>query len=121
MPYKNKKDQAAAAARHYQQNKVVMIERAKKRRDSLKEELYLLIRGLKNNTPCTDCGKQYPYYVMQFDHVRGNKMFNIADNNQWWSKNRVLAEIEKCEIVCANCHAERTFGAGYCNGNMRVS
>ena len=26
------------------------------------------IRNLKESTPCKDCGKKYPYYVMDFDH-----------------------------------------------------
>lgn len=60
------------------------------------------------NVPCMDCGIQYPYYVMQFDHVRGEKLFNIA-NVRTMSKKKLLDEIAKCEIVCANCHAERTY------------
>ena len=59
--------------------------------------------------PCTDCGIEYPSYVMQFDHVRGTKKFNITSaQSSFVSKKRLLAEIAKCEVVCANCHAERT-------------
>lgn len=58
--------------------------------------------------PCTDCGIQYPYYVMHFDHVRGEKKFNIGAARDY-NTEKLLAEIEKCEVVCANCHAERTY------------
>ncbi len=58
--------------------------------------------------PCADCGVQYPYYVMQFDHVRGHKEFNIGPIGPTVGRDRLLAEIAKCEVVCANCHAERT-------------
>lgn len=66
-----------------------------------------LIRDAKDQ-PCADCGVQYPYYVMQFDHVRGEKRFNLGGgwNN---SMEAIKEEIAKCDIVCANCHAERTY------------
>ena len=58
--------------------------------------------------PCADCGIQYPSWVMQFDHVRGEKKFDIAQASSA-SEKRLLEEIAKCEVVCANCHAERTY------------
>lgn len=75
-------------------------DRAKKRRQ--------VVRDAKNK-PCFDCGILYPYWIMQFDHVRGIKNFNIG--TMWYKKGlqKILEEIEKCDIVCANCHAERTF------------
>ncbi|OZE35613.1 hypothetical protein CH259_16425 [Rhodococcus sp. 05-2254-4] len=51
---------------------------------------------------------QYPYYVMQFDHL-GDKHFNIGQMGPTSGRARLVAEIAKCEVVCANCHAERTF------------
>lgn len=60
--------------------------------------------------PCADCGIKYPYYVMQFDHVRGEKAFTIAAHHTLKVKLEVLKEeIAKCDVVCANCHAGRTF------------
>jgi len=58
--------------------------------------------------PCADCGIEYPYYVMDFDH-RGDKSFTIGSHRHG-SLERVLTEIAKCDIVCANCHMERTHG-----------
>lgn len=59
--------------------------------------------------PCMDCGIQYASHVMQFDHVRGVKAFGL--NSAWRAKSfdSVVSEIAKCEIVCANCHSDRTF------------
>ena len=61
--------------------------------------------------PCADCGNCYPYYVMQWDHLPGEeKEFTVGDMaSRKLSKERLLKEIEKCELVCANCHAMRTF------------
>jgi len=64
------------------------------------------------NRPCADCGVRYPYYVMDFDHVRGGKRFNVSEGaaSQVTVEN-LLEEIAKCDVVCANCHRERTYGA----------
>jgi hypothetical protein len=63
---------------------------------------------------CTDCDIQYPDYVMQFDHVPelGIKLFQVSDMSTL-SYKRILEEISKCEVVCANCHAERTHRRRY--------
>lgn len=61
----------------------------------------------KNNKPCADCGMRYPYYVMQFDHLRDKKFGINKIRSHSWEK--VLEEISKCDLVCANCHAIRTF------------
>lgn len=65
-----------------------------------------IIREAKN-VPCTDCGKRYPYYVMDFDHIRGEKVNDIACLITS-SVEVIKKEIAKCEVVCANCHRERT-------------
>lgn len=72
---------------------------------------YLLERrhwfnSLKSN-PCTDCGYIFHPSAMDFDHVRGKKLVGIAQMLGWRMK-RVLTELAKCELVCANCHRVRT-------------
>ena len=59
--------------------------------------------------PCADCGRRYPVYVMDFDHVRGVKRGNVAEMRAESSK-RVREEMAKCDVVCANCHRVRTHG-----------
>ncbi len=68
-----------------------------------------LIRQIKETNPCTDCGKYYPYYVMQFDHIgTAVKSFQISNfGARSWAT--IEAEIAKCELVCANCHAIRSW------------
>jgi hypothetical protein len=57
--------------------------------------------------PCLDCESSFPSVAMDFDHVRGEKVADISD--MWsWGRDRVLEEITKCELVCANCHRVRT-------------
>lgn len=59
--------------------------------------------------PCTDCHISYPYYVMEFDHLR-DKKFNLSGAAiKHYSLDNVKNEMAKCDVVCANCHRERTF------------
>ena len=68
------------------------------------------IRGIKASTPCADCGNYYPAPAMQFDHVRGEKLFILASTSTTnIGRARIDTEIAKCDVVCANCHAMRTF------------
>ena len=64
-----------------------------------------LMRYLMDH-PCTDCGEIDPL-VLEFDHL-GGKEFNIAAGIRYRKWSLVLAEIQKCEVVCANCHRRRT-------------
>ena len=87
---------------HYRHNKGYYIDKAAKRQDELVAE----VRALKQR-PCFDCGKEYPYYVMDFDH-RQDKKFNISERLNYGARTQILKEIEKCDVVCSNCHRERT-------------
>ena len=61
---------------------------------------------------CADCGVVYPPYVLDWDHIRGEKSFNLGVmRSRYGYKNvrkLVLIEIAKCDLVCSNCHRERT-------------
>lgn len=58
--------------------------------------------------PCMDCGVQYPSWVMEFDHRNpADKKFQVS-RVEGCSMANLLLEIAKCDVVCANCHAERT-------------
>lgn len=67
------------------------------------------IAEIKSNASCADCGGKFPPCVYHFDHVpgRGPKLFNLGSGD--YSIATVRAEIAKCDIVCANCHAIRTW------------
>jgi hypothetical protein len=60
--------------------------------------------------PCTDCGQKFPSCAMDLDHVRGEKVASIGAMTPSCTVEEILAEIAKCEPVCANCHRIRHFG-----------
>jgi len=63
-----------------------------------------LIQALKA-VPCTDCGGSFHYCQLDFDHVRGEKLCCVPHAG---SKSAIRAEAAKCDVVCANCHRERS-------------
>lgn len=108
MAYKNKEDQQAAQRRWYEQNTELHKARSKERRARVGAENRSKIIKIKESNPCTDCKEFYPFYVMQFDHINNDKHADVGTMvNHSWSA--IQREIEKCELVCANCHAARTW------------
>jgi hypothetical protein len=66
--------------------------------------------SLKDGKPCAVCGGVFHPAAMQWDHLPGTgKNGNVGDIQRRSARARVLAEIAKCELVCANCHSIRTF------------
>lgn len=67
----------------------------------------LLLSLFKSDESCADCKKKFPPECMDFDHIRGDKEFLVSEAE---TKNpqRVQKEVEKCELVCSNCHRIRT-------------
>lgn len=57
---------------------------------------------------CVDCGYNQAPEALHFDHV--DPATKVAGLSQMWSASqaRLDAEIAKCVIRCANCHAIRT-------------
>ena len=100
--------QSKASKAHYQKHKDEYIRRSADRFRVIRQDLVRKILDYLRCHPCVDCGENRPIRL-EFDHVRGKKLFNIADalrrKSSWES---ILKEIEKCDIRCSNCHAEKT-------------
>ena len=107
--------QADYMRRHYQANKELYKARARAhKRRTLLERTQLLLEYFADH-PCVDCGETDPV-VLEFDHLR-DKEFEISRMFVYRSWAALLSEMEKCEVVCANCHRRRT---GARAGAMRV-
>jgi hypothetical protein len=68
-------------------------------------------RAMKEDAPCTDCGGAFHHAAMQWDHLPGRPKRREVSNMilTGFRRETILEEIAKCELVCANCHAVRTF------------
>lgn len=76
---------------------------------------HVIDRKAERGNRCHDCGRVYPTYVLDFDH-RGDeeKLDSVsALTSRKTSLKRIDEEIAKCDLVCANCHRERTHQRGY--------
>ncbi len=60
--------------------------------------------------PCSDCGNTFDTCCMDLDHKEGTeKTYNIGTMfAHHYSKELIQTELDKCELVCANCHRIRT-------------
>lgn len=67
---------------------------------------YEYLVKLKTSTPCTDCNQFYEACEMDFDHVKGVKYMNVGGMIGLRFE-KILEELAKCELVCANCHRIR--------------
>ena len=86
-----------------------LLDKQKKILHAHKQKIYDLVRKAKEQ-PCHNCGKTYPYYVMDFDHIRGKKNFLISHAiTNTTSIMNIEKEMAKCDLICANCHRIRTW------------
>jgi hypothetical protein len=65
-----------------------------------------LLREYLADKACADCGIR-ELAVLEFDHLR-DKTSAVSDMVAHASWRRILAEIARCDVVCANCHPRRT-------------
>lgn len=80
-----------------------------KKLESRRREREIFVINAKM-VPCKDCGIRFPPWIMQFDHrnpkdKKGNIGHMLANAK---SLDDIRKEIEKCDVVCSNCHDERT-------------
>lgn len=91
---------------HYKKNRQANYDNNKKfyHRNKENAKKYL------STHPCVDCGET-DIIVLEFDHIKGNKEFCISTKYRCRSWKRLLKEIDKCEVRCANCHRKRHYYA----------
>lgn len=64
---------------------------------------------MKKGVPCADCGGVFPVFVMHWDHLPAfEKVDDVSVMVTSRTREAVLEELKKCELVCANCHVLRT-------------
>lgn len=108
MPYKDPKDpRALVNQRKYDQ---LHREQKRQRRTENRARLKAHVNKVKDEGSCVDCGSSYPGepWLMDFDHVRGEKRYNIGSIIVRDSWRLLLEELDKCELVCVLCHRRRT-------------
>ena len=105
MPIKDLEERKRRAAvyskAHYEKNKAAVIARVARNKKANRTWFSTFKRTLK----CTNCGENHPA-TLDFHHVihqKDNKKVNelVSDGH---ARARILQEIEKCVVLCSNCH-----------------
>jgi hypothetical protein len=68
-----------------------------------------VIAAYKVTQGCIDCGYNKDARALEFDHRPGTKKNRTVASSMYASWEYIWAEIAKCDVVCCNCHAIRTF------------
>ena len=101
----------ARSRKYYSENKNKHLLVVREKKKALRSEQKKTLKEYKESIPCVDCKTFYPSYVMDFDHQRDKTVIVSAMIGNF-STRRIWEEIEKCELVCANCHRIRTHKNG---------
>jgi hypothetical protein len=102
-----RKCQAAYRHAHYLANKPDYIQRAIAQLNAHRTENRREVLHYLASHPCVDCGMSNAV-MLEFDHRDPRvKLTNVGNmmRKRW---PRVLAEIEKCDVRCVNCHRRKT-------------
>lgn len=108
MPRRDPEKNREYQKRWYRKNRLVQIERNKANRKRKMDWLW----NYKANLSC-ECGENHPA-TLDFHHRdESTKDGNISEMILDWSIERVLEEIAKCDVMCANCHRKLHCNRGY--------
>ncbi len=92
---------------HYVKNRDYYLTKATINRRLTRVKLRKFLFNYYCEHPCVECSEADPI-VLEFDHLH-DKFDGIARMaNRAFSIKRIQEEIDKCEVVCANCHRRRT-------------
>jgi hypothetical protein len=105
MPYKDlkvrKEKQAGYSKSYYEKNKKEVMQKINARKKTHKE----WFTTFKSTLKCTVCGEDRPA-TLDFHHVTptntNKKVHKLVSDGH--TKTRILEEIEKCIVLCSNCH-----------------
>lgn len=87
------------------------------RQRMIRTKVSAFLQEYKQEKGCYDCKENYPYWMLEFDHL-SNKSFTIGNYRTYTVDIEIIKkEIEKCQVVCANCHKNRTFLRNIITGN----
>lgn len=95
MPYKNAEDKA----RWYRNKRIKNL---------------MFVMDHKKARGCVDCGEDDPVILEYHHRVPAKKKKDINRmSSQHYSREELLEEMDKCDVICANCHRRRHYAERY--------
>ena len=110
MPYKDRQKRIEYKRKwnkkYYLEHKQQELMRVKKRKNALNK----WFKNYKEKLKCSKCGEKHPA-CLEFHHRNSEEKFLILSQliNRGYSKERIIREVNKCTVLCANCHRKLHF------------
>jgi transcription elongation factor Elf1 len=105
MPYKDKEKRLACRRKWYAKNTSSEKIHVQKRKNEIKR----WFQKYKSSSRCIKCGENHPATI-DFHHHSGKKEKNISKMvADGYSISRIEKELEKCIVLCSNCHRKEHF------------
>lgn len=101
MPFKNLEQRREYRREWYAKNKDSEKIHVKRRKSQIKK----WFKNYKTNLTCSNCPEKH-ISTLEFHHKTNAKKEGHVGNmvNDGFSIKRILEEIDKCIVLCANCH-----------------
>lgn len=109
MPHKDP-EAARAWRRGWWQRSPTMREKQNARSRDMKAGINRMLRQHKVAVGCADCGFKDHHAALEFHHTSDDKNINISFAK---SIGQATREMEKCEVLCSNCHRIRHWEERY--------
>ena len=115
MPHKDREISRAYQRKFYATKPEQYRQSIRSKIRARKAVIARLIADYKSGRNCS-CGESHPA-CLDFHHIGNDKEYSISQlASRGWSKDRVLSEIKKCVLICANCHRKLHYMAPLSNG-----
>lgn len=91
---------------YYKNNTNNHREKVGERNRRVRKENSIKLYDYLSKNPCVNCGER-DITVLEFDHLK-DKIKDVSRMVSDCSWETVQKEIEKCQVLCANCHRRKT-------------
>jgi hypothetical protein len=107
MPAKDPERRRATWRAWYARNRERACAAVRPHRERHKQRLAAWYAEFKSQLVCARCGEDHPACIVFHHRDPAAKEVSIATAiHRGFGRARILAELAKCEVLCANCHAK---------------
>lgn len=104
--------QSAYFKEYYKNNKKKHVSRVRVVNERTRQKLHEFLAAYFENNPCVECGEDN-ILVLEIDHInnksKNGKAFSMGEaRRNGISLRKVKKELERCQVLCANCHRVKT-------------
>ena len=92
---------------YYQRNREQLLRKQAEKNRRFADTRRKWLVEYKKTLKCVRCGESHPATLTFHHRIGSDKSFEIGNAVALGiGLKRLLAEIEKCEVICVNCHAK---------------